>query len=122
MVDESYTLALEKDDDHGNGVTTFDIIFISKHILGIDTFSTSQEHLAADVNKSGGVTTFDLVQIRQLILGVISEFPNNTSWVFEPAEIQLSSLTDLESLSFTCLLYTSPSPRDATLSRMPSSA
>ena len=26
------------------------------------------------------------------------------------------------SLSLTCLLYTSPSPRDATLSRMPSSA
>ena len=25
-------------------------------------------------------------------------------------------------LSFICLLYTSPSPRDATLSRMPSSA
>ena len=25
-------------------------------------------------------------------------------------------------LDFTCLLYTSPSPRDATLSRMPSSA
>ena len=25
-------------------------------------------------------------------------------------------------LRFTCLLYTSPSPRDATLSRMPSSA
>ena len=25
-------------------------------------------------------------------------------------------------LAFTCLLYTSPSPRDATLSRMPSSA
>ena len=25
-------------------------------------------------------------------------------------------------VSFTCLLYTSPSPRDATLSRMPSSA
>ena len=28
----------------------------------------------------------------------------------------------LEKLSGTCLLYTSPSPRDATLSRMPSSA
>ena len=25
-------------------------------------------------------------------------------------------------LAYTCLLYTSPSPRDATLSRMPSSA
>ena len=30
-------------------------------------------------------------------------------------------LTYLEQL-FSCLLYTSPSPRDATLSRMPSSA
>ena len=29
---------------------------------------------------------------------------------------------DLRGRSLTCLLYTSPSPRDATLSRMPSSA
>ena len=28
----------------------------------------------------------------------------------------------VETLFWTCLLYTSPSPRDATLSRMPSSA
>ena len=28
----------------------------------------------------------------------------------------------IEDISLTCLLYTSPSPRDATLSRMPSSA
>ena len=31
------------------------------------------------------------------------------------------TITD-EVLNTTCLLYTSPSPRDATLSRMPSSA
>ena len=29
---------------------------------------------------------------------------------------------DLPTIHMTCLLYTSPSPRDATLSRMPSSA
>ena len=29
---------------------------------------------------------------------------------------------ELKVLSYICLLYTSPSPRDATLSRMPSSA
>ena len=34
-----------------------------------------------------------------------------------PADIDLSS-----TLTGACLLYTSPSPRDATLSRMPSSA
>ena len=34
----------------------------------------------------------------------------------------LSGVPDLDSLYEYCLLYTSPSPRDATLSRMPSSA
>ena len=33
-----------------------------------------------------------------------------------------SVLKVILSLSYPCLLYTSPSPRDATLSRMPSSA
>ena len=31
-------------------------------------------------------------------------------------------LCDISSEALSCLLYTSPSPRDATLSRMPSSA
>ena len=34
----------------------------------------------------------------------------------------LHSLTGTMAISESCLLYTSPSPRDATLSRMPSSA
>ena len=33
-----------------------------------------------------------------------------------------SHTADAAAMSMTCLLYTSPSPRDATLSRMPSSA
>ena len=32
------------------------------------------------------------------------------------------ALEEGQSVVYTCLLYTSPSPRDATLSRMPSSA
>ena len=36
-------------------------------------------------------------------------------------ELSAGRVEDLEQLS-DCLLYTSPSPRDATLSRMPSSA
>ena len=44
--------------------------------------------------------------------------------VFDAADVQL--LTQAEGIADlqagTCLLYTSPSPRDATLSRMPSSA
>ena len=36
-------------------------------------------------------------------------------------QLDKSSVTSIPSL-YICLLYTSPSPRDATLSRMPSSA
>ena len=36
--------------------------------------------------------------------------------------VVLASLADVFTLVSNCLLYTSPSPRDATLSRMPSSA
>ena len=35
---------------------------------------------------------------------------------------QYNRRTEVKVLNNTCLLYTSPSPRDATLSRMPSSA
>ena len=36
--------------------------------------------------------------------------------------ITRSGATAISELSYFCLLYTSPSPRDATLARMPSSA
>ena len=36
--------------------------------------------------------------------------------------IESSVITAAQEIMRTCLLYTSPSPRDATLSRMPSSA
>ena len=36
--------------------------------------------------------------------------------------ILLAQVTNVDSTSHTCLLYTSPSPRDGLLSRMPSSA
>ena len=42
-----------------------------------------------------------------------------------PAERKIQIMDDLldgKARAATCLLYTSPSPRDATLSRMPSSA
>ena len=53
--------------------------------------------------------------------------PDNTfgkgfSWITAP-EYDVEALQDIaKQHEFTCLLYTSPSPRDATLSRMPSSA
>ena len=70
-----------------NGVTTFDIVLIRKHILGIDVFDSPYKEIAADVNKSGTITALDIVIIRSLILHITDEFPSGESWIFEPAYI-----------------------------------
>jgi len=65
-----------------NGVTTYDLVLISKHILGILPFNSPYNMIAADANKSGSITTFDVVELRKLILGIYGELPANTSWRF----------------------------------------
>ena len=77
-----YTLTPVKDMNPLNGVSTFDLVLISQHILGTKPFDSPYKHIAADVNKSGSITAFDMVQLRQLILNITAEFPNNDSWRF----------------------------------------
>jgi len=76
------TITPAKDDNPLNGVSTYDLVLISKHILGIESLSSPYKMIAADANKSGSITTFDIVEIRKLILGIYNELPNNTSWRF----------------------------------------
>ena len=83
----SYTITPEKDDNPLNGVTTFDLVLISKHILGIESFDNPYKMIAADANKSGSVTTFDIAEFRKLILGTYTDLPLNTSWRFVPEEL-----------------------------------
>jgi hypothetical protein len=77
-----YTLTPTKDDNPLNGVSTYDLVLISKHILGLEPLASPYKMIAADANKSNSITTFDIVEIRKLILGIYTELPNNTSWRF----------------------------------------
>ena len=78
-----------------NGVTTFDIVMIQKHILGISDLESPYRYIAADVNKSGSITAFDIVQMRQLILEIIPAFPNNESWRFVNATYPMDTANPL---------------------------
>ena len=77
-----FTVAARREDNPLNGVTTYDLVLISKHILGITQLDSPFKMIAADVNRSGSVTTFDIVQIRKLILGIVDTFPNHAPWRF----------------------------------------
>ncbi|MCG8327870.1 MAG: cohesin domain-containing protein, partial [Chitinophagales bacterium] len=80
-----YTITPEKDGDYLNGVSTFDLVLISQHILGVQLLDSPYKMIAADVNKSKSVTTLDLIALRKLILSIDTEFANNTSWRFVDA-------------------------------------
>jgi hypothetical protein len=77
-----YTVTPALDANHVNGVSTFDVVLINKHIIQTQLLDSPYKLIAADANRSGTITTLDLVQIRRLILNITTEFPNNTSWRF----------------------------------------
>ena len=86
-----FTITPSKNTNPINGVTTFDLVLITKHILGTVQFDSPYKIIAADVNRSGSVTTFDLVALRKMILFIDADFPNNTSWRFVGRNFQFSN-------------------------------
>lgn len=81
-----YTISPFLNDDPVNGVTTFDIVLLQRHVLGIQPLDSPYKIIAADVNNSGSVTIGDAVDLRKVVLHIIPNFPNNTSWRFVDAQ------------------------------------
>ena len=80
-----YTLEADRNDNPKNGVSTLDLVRLQQHLLGIAPLQSPYLLIAADANNSENVSAVDLIEIRKLILGKYTEFPNNTSWRFIPA-------------------------------------
>lgn len=87
------------EDNPLNGVSTFDIVLTSKHILGTELFYSPAQLIAADVNFSGTITALDLVTMRSLILHASDSFPNGISWIYDPPFIILDEYEDYYSFT-----------------------
>lgn len=83
-----YTVTPQLDKNYLNGVSTFDLVLITKHILGVQPLNSAYKLIAADVNNSKSVTTLDLIQLRKLVLNIDTKFANNTSWRFVDASFR----------------------------------
>lgn len=90
-----YTLCLDKNENHLNGVSTADIVRIQRHILGIELLNSPYKLLAADVNYSNTISAADITEIRRLILGFKSEFSKVPSWIFIPKRAEFKNDSDL---------------------------
>jgi len=90
----TYTITPSRDTIPLNGVSTYDLVLVSKHILGLQPFDTPWKLLAADANRSGSITTFDIVETRKLILGIYTNLPAAAAWRFLPASTVFSTPTN----------------------------
>jgi len=86
-----FTVIPSKDDFHENGISTFDVILMQKHIVGSGLLTSPYQQIAADVNRSGTITTLDLIQLRKIVLGIDTRFADNTSWRFVDAEYRFQT-------------------------------
>jgi Lamin Tail Domain/Secretion system C-terminal sorting domain len=87
----------ENDSSPLNGVSTLDLVLMSKHILGVQPITSPYQLIAGDVNNNGTISTADIVELRKLILGIIPTFTKNTSWRF--FDQNMSEVIDIQNLS-----------------------
>lgn len=82
-----YTLTPYLDGNPRNGVSTYDLILIQKHILGVQPLNSPYKLIAADATFNGTITTLDLIQLRRVILDihVSTDSPN---WIFVDADFE----------------------------------
>jgi len=82
--DNEITIRPIKDTDPLNGVSTFDLVKIQKHLFGVEPFQHALQYIAADADRNYVLTAHDALELRRLILGIYTELPENTSWRFIP--------------------------------------
>ena len=122
--DGQYTVAVTATDDNGEAVTTtFNWSVANPGPIAVDDSDDANQSgvVAGNVitNLAGQDTDVDGDEI------MVNEVDGMQSFVgteIAGSNGGLFTINNDGSYSFDCLLYTSPSPRDATLSRMPSSA
>jgi len=83
-----YSVLASKEDMAVNGLSTYDIILITKHLLGEKLLDSPYKMIAADVNNSKSISTLDIIYLRKVLLGTDSQFANNKIWRFIPADYQ----------------------------------
>jgi len=81
---EDYTLtpSFNSYEHHLSGVSTFDLVLISRYILGIADLSSPAQLLAADANADENISVQDIIAIRRFILGLDLAYAHSPAWLF----------------------------------------
>ncbi|MEO1410040.1 MAG: hypothetical protein AAFW73_09150 [Bacteroidota bacterium] len=84
--DANYTVRPAYNERPRDGITTLDLILISRHLLGSQVLDSPYKIIAADTDFSGSVNTLDLIEIQKLLLYLQDEFSQGPAWRFVAAD------------------------------------
>ncbi len=79
---KNYTVAPQSGNDYMNGLSTLDLVYIQKHILGIKDLTSPYAMIASDVNNDKKISASDILTLRKLILGVNEGLDQNNAWKY----------------------------------------
>lgn len=77
-----YRITPRKDGNDRNGVSVVDLVLISRHLIGIQPFTSPYQFIAADTDNNKDLNTFDIINLQRLLLYIDDELEQNTSWRF----------------------------------------
>lgn len=72
---------------NGGNVNILDVLALHRLSLGIDSYSSTSQEVAADSDGMNGVNILDVLLAHRISLGIIEEIPTNTSWRFVDSDL-----------------------------------
>ena len=78
-----YEISFSRGGDIADGLTTLDLLFVQRHLIGLGLFDSPLKVVAADVDNNGKISGSDLAKMRRIILGTDLGFDNDQQiWRF----------------------------------------
>lgn len=91
---EDYTLKLSKVGSPLNGLSTYDVVLMHRHILGTNLLDDPYHILASDVNGTNSLSIADIVEMKLLILAVRQNFSSERNWGFAPSDYEFQNASN----------------------------
>jgi len=91
--EKTYHLTVSRDIEVLNGISTFDVVMVSKYILGTAEIDDPRLLYSLDVDNSSFISVRDMVFMRRVILGIDAALPVE-SWQFFSSGAQIEDNED----------------------------
>lgn len=81
---QDYVLTSVNNQDFLNGISTLDLLFLQRHLSGVEPLDSPLKIIAADFDQDGALSTYDIMELYSLILGITTSTPHQQYHLIGP--------------------------------------